>query len=224
MIDMISDIFRGMHMISYLQIITALIGVLNYRKFKDSPVKYFIWAFVYFACNEFFATFYGRVLAEGYNAIVYNIYYFVSFSILGYLFYTSIKNRRFKLFLKLMYAVYIALILIDVFVLKTDYHTKYQVWPYIIAGITILVCILFFFYEALNSESVVKLDRNLMFWIGIGYFFYYLAMVPFKVSKNFYAINREFYYLFKLPIIMTTVLNISLIIGFLWSRTQQQNS
>lgn len=223
MIEILSDIFRGQHFVSYLQLFTAFIGVLYYKKFKNSPVKYFIWAFVYFACNEFFARFYGRNLGNGVNAIVYNIYYIVSFSVLLYVFYTDIKNKRFKFFLKLMYGVYIIFILMDLLVFGIDYHTKYQVWPYIIAGITILISILFYFYEALNSDRVVQLDRNLVFWIGIGYFFYYLAMVPFKVSKNFYANNQEFYYLFKLPIIMTTVLNVSLIIGFLWSRTEQQN-
>ncbi len=223
MTDILSDIFRGVRFISYLQLVTAIIGVLNYKKFKNSPLKYFIWAFVYFACNEFFATFYGRRIGIGYNAIVYNVYYTVSFSVLMYLFYTSIKHQGFKRFLALMYGLYLVLILADILFFNIDYHVKYQVWPYIIAGITVLICILFFFYEALNSESVVKLDRNLMFWIGIGYFFYYLAMVPFKVSKNFYATNQEFSYLFKLPVIMTTVLNVSLIIGFLWSRTEQQN-
>ncbi|GAB5400068.1 MAG: hypothetical protein Aureis2KO_16530 [Aureisphaera sp.] len=223
MTELLSDIFRGVHFISYLQLLTACIGILNYKKFKKSPFKYFIWAFVYFACNEFFATFYGRRLGEGYNAIVYNTYYTVSFSVLLYIFHTQITHRFFQRFIVLMFGVYLGLILWDVLVLDIDYHLKYQIWPYIIAGITILICILFYFYEALNSENVIKLDRNLMFWIGIGYFFYYLAMVPFKVSKNFYATSQEFYYLFKLPIIMTTVLNVSLIIGFLWSRTEQRN-
>ena len=109
------------------------------------------------------------------------------------------------------------------FVIKIDYFAGYQVWTYITGGAAMLFCILFYFYETMNSEKLIALERRLIFWIALGYFFYFLAKVPSVVNKNIYVVDPENEFLFIINTIMTTILCISLIIGFIWSRPQDRN-
>jgi hypothetical protein len=104
-----------------------------------------------------------------------------------------------------------------------DYHQSSQIYPYILAGIGVLICIMYYFYEVLGSEKIVHVHRRLIFWICIGYFFYYLAIVPIKLSQNTIKTSEDFNLLQDLFKIMTVVLNVSLIIGFLWSQEEKKS-
>ncbi|MBL4662586.1 MAG: hypothetical protein JKY22_03280 [Flavobacteriaceae bacterium] len=219
----LDNIFRGQLWTNYLFLLTGIVGLCQYKKFRILSLRLFILAFAYFALSDFLSLFYGRTWGGGSNALIFNISYIISFASLFYIFHSHISSRRFQLFIKYMFGVYILLVFVDLLFLNFDYHKEYQVWPYVVGGITVLISVLFYFYEVLNSEKLVALERNFIFWVGVGYFFYFLAKVPFVVKKNVYTNNPEYLYMFELNIIMTIILRISLIIGFLWSRNQEKS-
>ena len=218
--ELLDNIFRSQGWASYLFLFAAIMGLTQFRRFKTFSSRLFILAFAYCAVSDFLSLLYGRTWGEGYNSIVFNISYVVTFATLFYFFYTHLKSQRFRFFIKVMFGVYILLVAMDLFFLNLNYHEEYQIWPYVVGGTTVLISILFYFYEVMNSEKLVALERNLIFWISVGYFFYFLAKVPFVVKKNLYITDSDYYYMFKLNDIMTVILCTSLIIGFLWSRNQ----
>ncbi|MEM7086783.1 MAG: hypothetical protein AAF489_11405 [Bacteroidota bacterium] len=222
--SLIQDIFNDQGWTAYLFVLTAIIGILRFKKFKSFPIRCFIIYFAYFAFNDFLSLAYGRRWSpNGYNSILYNISYIITFATLLYVFYVYIENKLFRYFIKLMTVLYVLLVGMDLWILKIDYFAGYQIWPYIVGGATIIVCTLFYFYETMNSEKLIALERQLIFWIAIGYFFYFLAKVPSVINKNIYVVDSNSQYLSTINNIMTTVLCISLIIGFIWSHPQDQS-
>ena len=63
----------------------------------------------------------------------------------------------------------------------------------------------------------MHVERNMVFWIATAYFFYLLAYVPLKVEQNYYANSVRMASLFDVYFIMTLIMNLFLIIGFVWS-------
>ena len=218
--ELLDNIFRSQGWASYLFLFTAIVGLTQVRRIKAFSLRLFIFAFAYCAVSDFLSLLYGRTWGGGNNSIVYNISYVVTFATLFYIFHSYIKSQRFRYFIIVMFGVYFLLVVVDLFYLNLNYHEDFQIWPYVVGGTTVLISILFYFYEVMNSKKMIALERNFIFWICVGYFFYFLAKVPFVVKKNIYIADSDYYYMFKLNDIMTIILCASLIIGFLWSRNQ----
>jgi len=222
--DIFDNIVRSQGFTNYLFLFTAIVGVIQFKKFKEISIRCFIIAFAYLALSDYLSLFYGRTVGGGSNSIVFNISYIVSFTALFYVFHAHIENKYFRAFIKIMFGVYVLLVFIDIFFLKIDYNIEYQAWPYVIGGITVLLSVLFYFYEVLNSEKLIALERNMIFWIAFGHFFYFLAKVPLVVRKNLYVSDSSYHpLLITLNEVMTMILCVSLIIGFLWSRPRLKN-
>lgn len=222
--SLLHDIFSAQSWVSYLFLLTAVIGLVQFKKFKSLSIRVFIISFAYCAVNDFMALPYGRRWSPNeFNSILYNISYIITFLSLFYVFYSHIENKLFRRFISLMTLVYVVSVFIELLVLEIDYFAGYQIMAYIAGGVSMLIFILFYFYEAINSEKSIALERRFIFWVALGYFFYFLAKVPFVVNKDFYVNNPAYQYLFTINSVMTIILCISLIIGFIWSRPQDRS-
>lgn len=205
----------------YFQIITAIIiSIYNY-KLKTPVLKAFVMFFWYAVLNEFIGDLYSNYINSDSNYIVYNVYFIIAFSYLFCLYHSSIKNKTFQKVIIGFGFLYALSIGYELFFEKMNYFKVRQAKAYIVGGISVLICILFYFFEVLNSKEIIKIDRKIIFWISIAYFFYYLAMIPFKVYQNSYAISDPHKYLFSIIIIMTLLMNLILIFGFTWSKQKK---
>ncbi len=203
-----------------LEIITAIVAFSQLYKFKNSYLKYAVFLICYMALNDSILTLYNIFFKVSYNFIFYNIYFVVNFITLFYLFKKSLKNSLIVKGINVVILIYCLLIPVDVFVLKINYLNQTQVVPYVFGGVVIIFLILNFFLETISSDEIIKIDKKIMFWISIAFFFYYLAFVPFKLSQNFYVNSRPHIYLFQIRIIATVLMNLTLIFGFLWSKKE----
>lgn len=172
----------------------------------------------YIAINETVMVLYSLFYKVSSNFIFYNIYYVINFLTLFYLFKKTNKSKIIISLINLFTVVYFILIPIDIFVLKINYSNKTQVIPYIFAGLSIIFLALNYFIQILKSNEIIKVDRNIMFWISIAFLFYYLAFSPIKISQNFYGSFILHSYLYYIRIIATVLMNLILIFGFLWSK------
>ncbi|MFS4493048.1 hypothetical protein [Maribacter sp. 2308TA10-17] len=207
----------------FVQLIPVLVGLFYYKKFKNSFYKYFIWLLVYVFLHEIVSLLYGTYVDVGNNQIIMNIFNVINFLFLFRLFYEFSEQSFFKKSILFFIVSYILALLYELIIVKIDYHTNAQVIPFMIGGLGILVCVLLYFYQTLNSEKVIRVHRDFMFWICTGYFIYYLAYVPFKIKQNYFAQLDEYQYLFKILIIATLIKGVLLIIGFIWSKRKQES-
>jgi hypothetical protein len=204
-----------------IQLIPVLVGLFYYKKFKNSFYKYFIWLLVYVFIQEYIALFYGTYVDIGNNSIIMNIFNIINFLFLFRLFYEFAEQHIFKKTIIFFVTSYVVALLYEIVFVKIDYHTKTQVIPFMIGGLGILICVLLYFYQILNSDKLIRVHRDFMFWVCTGYFIYYLAYVPFKIKQNYFAQLDDYTYLFKILIIATFIKGVLLIIGFIWSKKKE---
>ena len=51
-----------------------------------------------------------------------------------------------------------------------NYYKEIQTIPYLIASIFLISSIIFYFLEILNTDKILYVHKNLLFWISIGLF------------------------------------------------------
>lgn len=207
--------------LGYFQIVTALIITVFSYKLKTPILKAYVFIFWYAALNEFFGNWYIKFIDTESNYIIYNIFFVINFSYLFYLYHYFIKNKSFKFIIICFVIIYFTSITAELFILKKNYFIDSQSLSYIIAATGILISILFYFFEVLISDEIIEINRKPLFWISIAVFFYFIALLPFKIGQGFYTGINEYKHLFSIRILMTLLMNIILIIGFIWIEKEE---
>ncbi|MCK8522518.1 hypothetical protein M0D21_13115 [Aquimarina sp. D1M17] len=98
---------------------------------------------------------------------------------------------------------------------------EFQSLPYIAAATFIVISISIYFVEILNTEKVLYVKKNLLFWISVGLLLYYIGNIPFRILRNYYEYLTDATILVLLNIILAVIMNICFIIGFIWSDRKQ---
>ncbi|WP_143017380.1 hypothetical protein [Catalinimonas alkaloidigena] len=130
------------------------------------------------------------------NHWVYNIFIFVEFNFLNYIYYRTIRNRRLKMVAgvySLAYPVYFLINLIGVQGWQT-----FNTYPYVVGCIGIVLMVVKYFVELLIDPVFPDLKRQPMFWISTGLLFYCLGNIPMYgminyLIHNFPVIARNFF-------------------------------
>lgn len=200
------------------EILTAIVGTIYYRKYKNTPIlKYFIYLLWYISINELIGL-YIR-LDNGVNAILYNIYHVINFTFYFLLYWYYLNNIKNKKLVFTLSITFIISFIINGF--YENYLIEHQRFPYIIASFFIVITIVLYFFEILNSEKVLHTKRNLLFWISVGLLVYFVGNLPFRILRNYYAELSDATVSFLIKFTLTILMNMCFIIGFVWSDKKQ---
>lgn len=173
----------------------AVTGLLLLKKYKHSAVKYFIYFLVYVVFVELIGS-YPRYLLK-INALAslkevvdnsrfkenywwYTIFWSVG-SILFYSFYYQkiLNNNSYKRIIK--YAGFTFLI-ISIITIITDIDNFFSTTCSIIIRasglIVILLCVLFYFMEMLNSDKILNFYRSFNFYVSATILIWWLVTIP----------------------------------------------
>lgn len=201
------------------EVLAAIIGTIFYFKYKNTRfLKYFIFFIWYVAINELVGLYIK--LDGGVNAIIHNVYNAVNFTFFLLLYRHYLKNNKNK---KL--ALYFCLFYLIAFISNgffENYMLEYQRLPYILGALFLVITILLYFFEILNSEQVLHAKKNLLIWISFGLLIYFVGNLPFRILRNYYAELTDATVLFLVNITLTVVMNTCFILGFIWSDKKQQ--
>lgn len=206
-------------LIKFLELITAIIGTIYYKKYSQSFLRYFLLLLWLVAGVEFTMWALKNFEIRLQNKIVYNflttlqyIYYFL-------LYYNTIRKKKYKQWVLSFLIVFMVTVGLNfTFIQRLTLTAPFHSYTYIIGAILLVVTIGLFFIEVLNTEKVLYFKSYLMFWISIGLVLFHASVIPFIVSINFlpgllYS-NILLNILFALNFIMFTCF----IIGFVISR------
>ncbi|WP_024772282.1 hypothetical protein [Aquimarina macrocephali] len=203
----------------YSEYISAIVAILFFFKYKNTQLKYFAFILIYVALNELLGG-YLRDSGISYNYIIYNIYNIITFSYFFLLYRNHLKKKLYKKTVMAFFVIYLLAVLINGF--YQNYLNQAQTTPYILASVFLIVSIIFYFIEILNSQKVLYVNKNLLFWISIGLFLYYIGIIPFRIITNSFASADSHNYLFLIKFILVVVMNSCFIIGFIWSNKKQE--
>ncbi|WP_298541746.1 hypothetical protein [uncultured Aquimarina sp.] len=201
------------------EVLAAIIGTIFFYKYKDAKfLRYFIFFIWYVAFNELTGLYIK--LDGGINAIIHNIYNAVNFTFFLLLYRHYFKNKKNK---KL--ALYFGIIYLSSFIINgffENYMIEYQRLPYILGALFLVISILLYFFEILNSEQVLHAKKNLLIWISFGLLIYFVGNLPFRILRNYYEELTDATVLLLVNITLTVIMNTCFIIGFIWSDKKQQ--
>ena len=197
-----------------VEIITAIIGTCYYYKYKQVPIlKYIVYLLWYTVLNELI----GHVKDN--NSIIYNIYHVINFTYFLSLYRCFLKNKA-KTTVSILILTYFVCLFANSF--YENYLTSYQSIPYSVAAVSLIVAIILYFIEILNSKLVLYTDKILLFWISVGLLLYFVGTMPFRIILNYYTAINDVTVYFLLNFALTIIMNLFFIIGFVWSNDKQK--
>ncbi len=200
------------------QFITAIIGSIYFYKYKNTFLKYFLIILWYIAINDVL----GFVLRYYFSSvtILYNIYYLIIFNYFMLLFRHYSPSKKYKKWGLLLILIFTISFIINGF--YENYLTQYSRAPYIIGGSFVVISIIFYYIDLLNSEKVLYVNKNLLFWISTGVLIYYCGNIPFRIVRNYVGELKDQSIQFLVLFILSMVMYTCFIIGFIWSSKKQQ--
>lgn len=205
--------------IKYIELITAIIGTVYLYKYKHTCLKYFLVLIWYVVFNEFLGFF---LKANGIinNVVIYNIYHLINFSFLFLLYKTYVKNSIHKKLIKYFWIIFIISFFGNMY--YQNYLKQAITIPFIVAALLLILSIVFYFSEILNSNKVLNINKNLLFWISIGLLLYHFGKIPTRIMRNYYYEIPNFESISITESCLSIIMNICFIIGFIWSEKDKQ--
>lgn len=200
--------------IKYLELLTAIVAFIYYYKYKNSNLKWLLFLLWYIALNDIIGYFSRVYFGIIYNAILYNIMYVLNFTILLYIYKTSVKNVLSKKIISYFSYLYLFSVVIDIF--YKNYFIEAQSLPFIIGSFFLIISIILYFIEILNSEEILSIKNNLLFYISVGLLLYYTSSIPFRIVQEYYLTNVSTLYGIKFSFVI--IMNLFFIYGFIWSK------
>lgn len=194
-----------------LELITALIATINWRKYSRTTEKYFL----HFIWLTFFTDFFGSIiLAYCFNSNNYALYNSYKIFVLLFLlnwYHTILKNN-----VIVNYALIVYLISLFFSFYYESFFYNLQKINFLTGSLILVVCSFTYFIEILKSEILYSLRRSLPFWITIGNLLFFIGVIPLILLFDKLRIT---YLSFNIVLaILNTILYTSYIIGFIWMK------
>jgi len=166
-----------------IELITIFIGIYHYKKYKDTLLKYFLW----FLCYGFMTEMLGIIVGVGFkkpNHIVFNIYAVIYYLFFYWLFYKFLKNKRNKIIVNFFVFSFIIMFIIDSFYFSSVFG-NFQYYTLLFGSITLIITIILFFIEILNSDAILKVKNLLIFWVAVGVLLFQLGFIPVFLATKY---------------------------------------
>lgn len=157
------------------------------------------------------------------NHWIYNIYFWILYLVLAYLYDKQIENKYIHHSIRWFYIVFPVLIITE-----SIRHGigDLQTIIIVIGGIFMIALAVAYFRQMYLSEETTRITRDPWFWFSIGFLIHFGGTIPFLGMLN-YLWQRSpafthFYYLY-FSNSFTIFLNLLIIVGFLCRRNYQKS-
>ena len=197
----------------FSEIVAAVVGILSFKKFKNSYWKSFIYYLVLIAISEILCQY---VLC---NFTTFRTYYYsfflipIEFLFLYWLYsYKSLNNK--KLFW-ISCSIYL-ISLLPYFIFKGK--SVVNSFNYIIGTFLLTVMIVLEFNKQIKTDDILLFKKNLMFYVNFGVGFFYVGTLPFFAFHSLLwkdlVIWNNYYIIFMITnILMYILFSIALLWG-----------
>ena len=157
------------------------------------------------------------------NHWLYNMYFWIMYLVLAYLYGTQIQNKKVRQSIRWFYWLFPALV-----VVQTVKSGIQDLQPMVIVGggVFMIFLVAAYFRQLYLSEETEPITRDPWFWFSFGFLIHFGGTVPFLGMLNFlwqhYKAFTAFYYVY-FSNSFTVILNLMIITGFLCRRSYQRS-
>lgn len=203
---------------------TLIVSLANFKKFVDTPLRFFPLLIAYTLFNELLGyfilhfeefSFFDKEEYNWHNIIIYNIYQFVFFGYLFWVYHEVIKPRKLKIVVKYLGIFTLLTYLASSFFQNPLHRSLYYADCF--GSIASVAAVLIHFWWLRTSKRRVN-RFNLMVWINYGILIFYLYL-PFDILNAY--LNVDFYLKYHLRQILWVVVSIMysfFVVGFIISK------
>jgi hypothetical protein len=216
----------------------AIIGLLLYKKYKNSLVKYFIWFCVYVGfveiigaypkfINKFESLNYLNELLKDSLFVNSNWWYLIFWNFAGALFYAFyfynlINNGRLKIIIK-----YLSFLFVCIFIIYFIKNIK--ILPFnsnsfltISSAILIVATVLMYFVDVLKSDKLLSVFRTMSFYIGAIILLWHLITNPLRFYDMYFNRSDLDFAIMNAIIFLgcNTIMYVTFSIALIWCKPQ----
>ncbi len=207
-----------------LYAVALVLSILRYRRYFDSLLKYLPILIGYTLLSESLGYFIRVndelqiVYLEGYsfyNHLIFNIFDIIFFLYFYFVYWNAIQNNGFKKLIKYGAALFIIGSLVNPFF--QDPMLIPQMIGSSIGSLVLVLCTIMYSIE-LKSRTNIPFYRNLLFWISLGLFIFYL-FYPLVLTVGYF--NYELYqklYMRQFHYLLIALMYSCFILGFIFMR------
>lgn len=167
-----------------MEAVAAATAFIYMKKWKNTYWKWFPFYLAFVILSELT----GITLAR-HNMVDINFAYFsyfeipVEFLFFFWVFHQAFKTSEYNKLPKICSLIYLISLLSDILYFR-NYRVFYFSLSYTIGNILLLVLILKYFMELVNSDRVLKFRLDMLFWVSVGLLIYYLGSCPYYGLRN----------------------------------------
>ncbi|MEZ4859494.1 MAG: hypothetical protein R2781_11860 [Flavobacteriaceae bacterium] len=197
-----------------LELTTAIIALVMFKKYKFSNEKYFLYFLWYTFLIEIVGLILGEVILVN-NFGVYNTFTITSMLFYFYWYYSILKKPEFK---KTVIIFSVIFSIVAFLSLCFESWKVYHSYTFVTGAIFLVVLTLFHFYQLLNSNEVLIVKYKLSFWISTALLLFYVGMIPLFFLMQYTGIVGISYQIILLS--LNVILYGCYTTGFLWTKKE----
>ena len=191
----------------FVEISTALTGLLFYSNYKHTPAKYFIYFLVYLSIGDFINTYIKYIKNDGIFSFLEGTVFTANFwwstlfwkigAIVFFAFYYNkiLERQSFKSIIKYSGYFFALFSIIYILINWHDYFVKDFPVIMVLGAIIIFLCSVFYFIEILVSDKILNFYKSLNFYISFAIFIWWLVITP-LVFYDIYNTHDDWNFIF----------------------------
>jgi len=201
--------------------LAAAVSLISFRYDYPAPFKKLSVLWVFNFCVDLTGHIYKHLGLK--NHWLYNIYFWMLYLSLAYLYYYQIQGRYIRGSIRWFLMLFPLLILTVSVLSGID---DLQTIIIVVGGIFMIFLAASYFRQLYTSEENERISRDPWFWFSFGFLIHFGGTVPFLGMLNYlwarYPAFTNFYYLY-FSNSFTILLNILIIVGFLCRTTYRKS-
>ncbi|HZW63818.1 MAG TPA: hypothetical protein VFF15_09275 [Flavobacteriaceae bacterium] len=217
-----------------VEVMAAVTGLLLYRKYKHTPVKYFIYFLVYVVFIDSIGRYSYFVRGDGIfnflegtllerNYWWYNLTWVINATVFfGWYFMKVLKSNLFRRILKIsIYCFVIFSVVVILLTLPAVFKSSMPSLA-IFSALIILQCVTFYFLEILQSDRVLTFYKSINFYICCAILVLWLVQIPLVFFEQYFSLADMNYAYLKnyISIVAVPYMYITFTVGLLVSKPE----
>lgn len=228
---MIDFFIHDVLLIYLLEIGAAVSGTIYLKKVSETPpgsrlIVYYLWLVIFVESVGLYPAYayYSDYTKRGFiqdtpferNYWLFNIYHVVKIIILSYFFIKQFySHQKQKTFFILTWVVTLTCI-VDFFY-SGGFFTHYPLYTAVVGALYLMIVILLYYKEMMESYSILNFHKSIVFYISIGMLVWHAMVTPlFIYSKYFVRTSPEFVTIHSIILLWVNVFLYGIIILGFW--------
>lgn len=221
-------------LIHLVEIIAAVTGILLYKKYKFTSTKYFIYFLVFIALAEIVSMYtylveYNGVLGFLKSTVFRRNYWWGTLywsigSIMFYSFYflKILKTKRYRGIIKVSRYFFLCFSFIFIIMNFDEYFTKPFPIISLLGALIIFLCVIFYFLEILESNTILHFYKSINFYIAATIFLWWLIITPIVFFHIYFRnVDWDFIHLkWRIYLFANIFMYLTFTFALIWCRPQ----